>query len=193
MTSLGLSEKPEAFCRMRVSKGGDDTLESQRLVALADCPNTSVNTRLQWAVQISRIFNDCPELHDTVRSWDFILNLDGSVNSISSQPFNSGYDRAYPAQYRIPPHIVAGIDRDVAIKRAEMFALGGLLYELVFFTTPFADLSDDEIESRYAVGDVPEDVWSMQHPLCLSILKCWNPEFGTDVGKLGRIPIYYPY
>jgi hypothetical protein len=192
MATLTLSEKKlEAACRVRVNKGDDGTLESQRLVTIAACPDTSIGTRLQWAAQISKRFNDCPDPHNAVRSWDFILNLDGSVDSISTQPFNGGYDRAYPVRYRVPPNIVAEFDRDKAIRLAELFALGGLLYELVFFTKPFADLSDDEIESHYAVGDVPEDVWSMQHPLCLTILRCWNPGFDIDVEKLGSFPIHY--
>lgn len=178
----------EVTCRVRVkapfSNNEDVSLtENQPLVTLGDCPDIAIETRLQWAHEIAIKFLDCPELCDTIRPWDFILGLDGSVESIAVPPSESRHNEVYPARFRIPPDTLLGLGQEEKNKRAEAFALGGLLYEIVSLKRPFEELNDDEIQSRYRKGEFPDDIWSL--PLSLTILGCWSLEFSKEVEKIG--------
>jgi hypothetical protein len=61
---------------------------------------------------------------------------------------------AYPVLFRILPKILLGLSCQETSKRAEMFALGSLLYELMSTRKPFEELDDDEILARYSGHDL---------------------------------------
>ncbi len=169
-------------CRARVKVFRRDAVVAEPLfLALKDCPQTTIETRLQWAKRIAEKFRESPKCHDRIRPWDFILNLDGSIES-ASVPQNDCYD-AYPVPFRIPPKIPLGLSCQETSKRAEMFALGSLLYEIMSTRKPFEELDDDEILARYSIGHFPDEVRSL--PLSPIILECWNQVVSRESDKTG--------
>ena len=70
------------------------------------------------------------------------------------------------------------------VKRAERFALGSLLYEVMTTKEPFEELRDDEVQDHYARGIFPDDVFSMA--MGPYILGCWCREFEKEMKKLRK-------
>jgi hypothetical protein len=179
----------EVTCRVLVIRpycSDEDVSLAEKLarVCLKDYPNVAIETRLLWARDIAKEFLACSKLCDTIRPWEFILNLDGTVECLALPPSDSHDDKVYPARFRIPPHTLLQLDQEEKNKRSEMFALGSLLYEINSGKKPFEELSDDEVQLRFSNGDFPGDVTSLQ--LWPNILSCWSLEFSKEVKKIGR-------
>jgi serine/threonine protein kinase len=184
----------EVTCRVLMIKpyGNDNDVslaEKSAQVCLKDCPNTVIETRLLWAQAIAKEFSACPKRYDSIRPWEFILNLNGTVECLAVPPSKSHHDKVYPARFRIPPNTLLQLSQEEKNKRSEMFALGSLLYEINSGHKPFEELSDDEVQLRFSNGDFPDDITSLQ--LSLSILSCWSLEF-SESEKISR-SLYHFY
>jgi hypothetical protein len=129
----------------------------------------AIETRLLWAQDIAKRSLTCSKLYDTIRPWEFILNLDGTVECLTLPPSDSNHDRVYLARFRILPHTLLQLYQEEKNKRSEMFALGSLLYEINSGKKPFEELSDDEVQLRFSSEDFPGDTTSLQlWPIILS-------------------------
>jgi len=175
----------EVICRVRV-KQLDEESDG---VSLKDFPDADVETRHLWASHIVRAFESTPEVHDTIRGWDIFLRPDGSVQFCAIAPLpveggDHGENMVYPARFRIPESDLIGLGREAKAKRAEMFALGSLLYEVISGRKPLEDLSDDDVQHKYRSGEFPDEVLSM--PLGDVILQCWDQSCIENVGEPGE-------
>ena len=185
----------EVTCRVLVIKpyGNDDDVslaEKSARVCLKDCPNTAIETRLLWAQAIVKEFSACSKRYDNIQPWEFILNLDGTVECLAVPPSDSHHDKVYPTRFRIPPNTLLRLGQEEKNKRSEMFALGSLLYEINSGNKPFEELSDDEVQLRFSNRDFPDDITSLQ--LSPIILSCWSLEFSKEVEKIS-MSLYHFY
>jgi hypothetical protein len=122
------------------------------------------------------------DLPNSIRPWDFVLSFDDSVRSLAVPSSEDDHNRVYPARYRIPPATIEDLDEGERVKRAELFALGSILYEIWFSRKPFEELSDVEVQIRYSNANVPEDVTTLsQGPV---ILSCWSVEFARELYQI---------
>ncbi|KAL2040766.1 hypothetical protein N7G274_006224 [Stereocaulon virgatum] len=172
-------------CRVRVSKldneDADTTLSEEPTVfALKDLPDVDIATRTKWAFEVMKYFN---ESKASLRSWDFLAKLDGSVESLAV-PLSAGpssADEVYPARFQIPPSCLQGLDNEQKIQRAEKFAMASLVYEIMSGVPPFEGLTDDEVQRRFRTGDFPPDAASL--PNSLFIYSGWSDEFSQALNK----------
>lgn len=138
--------------------------------------------RQRWAEEIVKIFTSKPNPTSTIRPWDILLHPDGSVEALSSEKEGRSF---YPSRFRIPPRSILGLDEAEKVKRAERFALGSLLYEVMTANEPFEKLSDDEVQDHYGRGIFPDDVFAMA--MGPYILGCWSLEFEREMEKLREL------
>ena len=155
---------------------------------IKESPNMTETLRQRWAEEIVKIFTSSPNPTSTIRPWDILLHHDGSVEALSSEEEVRSF---YPSRFRIPPRSILGLDEAEKVKRAEMFALGSLLYEVMTANEPFEKLSDDDVQDHYGRGIFPDDVFAMaMGPL---LLACWSLEFEREMEKLSEsISVGYP-
>ena len=140
-----------------------------------------------------------------IRDWDFVLNLDGSVENLANllhaslaPPSSSATKstwKVYSARFRLPDSILHRLRSDEErTDRQESFALGCILYELFTSKRVFHSWDDGEfderIQVRYTAGHFPEDVWGL--PMATAILACWCPRFNQTLASrhLGRFAFY---
>jgi len=148
-----------------------------------------------------------PEEAKQIRAFDFVLDLDGSVeahsatqsepNKPSSQtsipPHGSEqgllspnvHAKIFPSRYRIPLSTISDLDLLEKTQQAEDFALGSLLYEAYTTKPPFPELTDSEIQARYRNADFPSDVGDIGDGSAL-ILSCWSREFANALKQRDR-------
>src|SRR5690606_18641999 len=98
------------------------------LVALKDCKSLQSK---KWAESFIGFLSSYTTENTAIipRPFDFVLKQDGSIELSSDEeppPLQQG--AAYPAPLRIPAHTFVGLDDEDIKRRAELFALGGLLY-----------------------------------------------------------------
>lgn len=172
-------------CQIRVSWPRDDVpglYTRRRLRDVEGSPKVTGSLRQRWTEEIVKSFASNPDLAMTIRPWDIDLNQDGSSTLVSwSEKESRSF---YPSRCRIPPHNILGVDEEEKIKRAERFALGSLLYEVMTAKEPFEDLSDDEVQENYSRGIFPDDVFSMA--MGPYILGCWSLEFEKEMKRLSE-------
>jgi hypothetical protein len=116
-----------------------------RLLDINDFSGSNDKLRKQWVENIANHIWGLQSngLRKTVRPWGFILDLDGSVESLPV-PEMEGENRAtYPAHYRIPPASTGSLPQQDQITRQERFAFASLLYEVMSGRKPFEGLSSD--------------------------------------------------
>lgn len=171
-------------CRIRVRKAESsnaDAVEPQEsaICALRDCPDVGIEIRTQWAREVMKLFD---ELHDHIQPWDLLARLDGSVTPLT-MPASLG--EVYPARFQIPPSTIRELDHNQKVKRAEMFAMASLLYEIISGTQPFEGLTDDEVQHRFSNGDFPDDATSL--PYSLFIYSGWSEEFSRELARRGML------
>lgn len=176
------------------------------LVSLADLPDTpSMELRHNWTSAILQNLTDYATQSETEaelvdaddnfpRAWDFILNPNGSVEPVAPEiPSEGQTGVTYPASFSLPADTLFGLGELEIKKRAELFAFGGLLYEVISLKKPFSELGDDdeEIQARYSRGEFPHDVWNMT--FSPAILSCWSLEFKTlieeEIGQFSSMGI----
>lgn len=182
-------------CRFRVKTPGNSNPDSSgqssdlALCALREFPDgVGTETRSQWAGKVMRIFDE-EESHDRIRGWDFVAGLDGSLESRAIVRVENGDDNnedevQYPARYQIPSSALEGLDPKHKVRKAELFAMASLLYEIMSGTEPFKGLSDEEVQRRFSQGEFPKDASSL--PSSLVIYSGWSEEFSLALAKQGR-------
>jgi hypothetical protein len=144
-----------------------------------------LETRLAWIKTITESFLGASKSNrsDRVRDFDFVLKPDGSVQSLVDNSSTSDEKerlRSFPSRYQIPSAILEKIGSvEDRIKRTELFALGCILYELISGNRLFPELSDEDIQTQYAEGKFPEDVWGLSK--AVRILACWNPDLAKEL------------
>lgn len=187
----------EITCRVRiklqaVDNGQKELVESYQVFELAK------EIRKKW-VDGLREFIDSGTNKQQIRPIDFILEPDGSVESIneelaetcvSSMVDSSTTPKAYPSRYRIPPETIKDLDNEEKVRRAELFALGGLIYEIHQGERLFEGLDDIEIQRKFRNAEFPNVTHLEQGPI---ILSCWSVEFARELLKLMGWFFYYYY
>ena len=167
-------------CQIRVLWPSDDDPSEHSVRNLKDIKNSPAMTevlRQQWTQEILKSFSS-PNADKTIRPWDILLYRDGTIELLFSE---KGSRNSYASHHRIPAHQIVGLDDEEKVQRAEMFALGSLVYEVMTASRPFEELSEDEVQDRYNRGTFPDDVFSMaMGPL---ILGCWSLEFDKEMRK----------
>ena len=174
------------LCRVLV-KISNEKDNSSTLLKPRELPEISNSTRRSWVDGIKRSVENKTD-NDHIRPLDFLLSLDGSVEH---QPSSSGTDQTpfstptknnhhYPAPYQIPPPTILDLDSKEKVRRAELFALGSLIYEIYANEAPFesAKLNDTEIQARYSRAQFPNVTHLPQWPI---ILSCWSVEFAREL------------
>lgn len=165
----------------------DGEAEFSKASTLADTP---MDIRLKWVEAITSNLprKESDNFSSDIRDWNITLNPDGSVDNVAVNSSNlveveaeDTYMRDYPARFRLPKQVKNCLSsRSELIERKELFALGGLAYELISGKRLFDDLGNSAdceaiLEKRIASGEFPEDVWAF--PTALRILGCWCPDF----------------
>lgn len=176
-------------CRLRVKKLADKDDEkghSQEtaILPLKDCPDIDTETRLHWASEVMEHFGETSGSHTSIRSWDFIAAMDGSVESLPVPEVEDGLTDGYPTRFQIPPTFIDGVDNGEKVRRAEKFAMASLLYEIMTGRMPLEEVPDNEVRHRFINGDFPEDVVSL--PNVLFILSGWSAAFSEELTRRGR-------
>ncbi|KAM3067051.1 hypothetical protein ACMFMG_011830 [Clarireedia jacksonii] len=150
--------------------------------------NNEDKLRLQWVKSISELFLRDLEPMDRshIRNWDLVLSLDGSVENIPQNPPTFSVPaKRYPARYRLPEvisdQLILNKDK---IRRAELFALGSILYEVIACHQLFYEIyegvdNEEKIQGLIAKGEFPDDLWGLS--ITPRILGHWCPRFGFQV------------
>ncbi|KAB8300435.1 hypothetical protein EYC80_000608 [Monilinia laxa] len=159
-------------------------------------PNHQRKLRLKWAASIQNLFytDQEPQDRNYLRNFDIVLNIDGSAeNYFQDQSASSVSATLYPARYQLPEAISANLDTtEERIAKAELFALGSLLYEVVsghHLVYELGESADDDraIQELIAAGNFPEDLWDL--PVTPKILVCFHAEFLQEMLSLRRTGI----
>jgi len=181
----------ELTCRIRVQKPQRDSGHSNPPEKLAefsvkDCPDIRIETRLKWAENIIDVISDT-KIREKIRPWDLLLHTDGTVSALPVPASKKSVAPVYPAPCRIPPSSLYGYKKQEMAKRAESFALGSLLYEIVTGKKPHEGLSDDEVQRKYSDGEFPKDVSRLK--LGSTIYSAWSWEFMRELDRLGEFAL----
>ena len=178
-------------CRIRVKwqpSEASDEQTTQSLKEIKSSPKVTDQLRQQWISSLVTSFSATPTSATTLRSWDILLHDDGSAETLSSEKDNPA-PNLYPSRFRIPPATIQGLDEVDKVKRAERFALGSLLYEIVTAKEPFEQLRDEEVQDRYGRGEFPDDVFAMA--MGPFILGCWSLEFEKEMEKVRKLNVFF--
>lgn len=83
----------------------------------------------------------------------------------------------YSARFRIPPTTLKGLPEEECKKRAQRFAVGSLMYEIMAGKPPFEDLEEGSVQQNFEKGLYPTE--TMEYPLeiAVQILGFWSQEF----------------
>lgn len=176
----------KVICQIRVQQSEShdsdhQSLDEALLLPLCDCRDVSIETREKWTIGVMKHIGGGSE-HLSIRPWDFVARLDGSVESLATPTPEDDLSEGYPARFQIPPATLHGLETDEKVKRAEKFAMASLLYEIMSGRKPFEDLSDSDLQNRFTRGDFPDDAATL--PSSLFILSGWSEEFSQEIAKL---------
>ena len=179
-------------CRFRVKKveDHDDDCEKLRgatILLLSDHLDVGTELRTRWANEMMKHFEQIEEPHISIRPWDFVAELDGSVKSLPMPALESDLTEGYPARFQIPPSTLYGLHHEEKVRRAERFAMASLLYKIMTGKEPLEGLTDDEVQYRFLNGDFPNDAAAL--PNGLLILSGWSAEFSQELTRRGIVPI----
>lgn len=178
----------ELTCCLRVKKvddNDDGSKQSQEatILPLRDYPDVGTDIRTSWANEVIKHFEQNGGPHSSIRSWNFIAGLDGSIESVSTPTLEGDLIEGYPARFQIPPSTLRGLDHEEKVRRAEMFAMASLLYEIMTGRKPLEGLTDDEVRHRFINGDFPDDAAAL--PNVLFILSGWSAKFSQQLTRQG--------
>ena len=168
------------ICQVRVLWPSDDDAGEhfmRTLKDIKDSPSMTEVLRQQWTQEILKSFSSLNS-DKTIRPWDILLHQNGTIDVSSLE---KGARNFYASRHRIPAHKIVGLDEEEKVKRAERFALGSIIYEIMTVSQPFEELSEDEVLDRYNRGTFPDDVFSMA--MGPFILGCWSLEFEEEMEK----------
>ena len=155
-------------------EGDDDPL----VLRPRDVIDTSDMARKAWVDGMKQFVESREEDHH-IRPLNFLFFPNGSVEPQPSNQMSteSSLD-IYLSAYRIPPETISDLEPKEKVRRAELFALGCMIYELYANKASFEGLEDDDIQARYRRGHFPEVTHLPQWPI---ILSCWSVEFASDL------------
>ena len=172
-------------CRIRVRASASET-GPPTLTKVHDHPKTTTDIRKQWVKGICTAV-EFEKDYQKIRPLDFVLGLDGSVEHVSSAlpeknvlSSDTDYPTVYASPYQIPPKTIEDLNDKEKVRRAVLFALGGLIYEIHSGKEPFERLDDNEVQRRYTNAEFPDVRALEQWPL---ILSCWSVEFAGELSK----------
>ncbi|KAK0510876.1 hypothetical protein JMJ35_006428 [Cladonia borealis] len=170
-------------CQIRVQQSESDdgdhqSLHEAMLLPLCDCRDVSIETRKMWTVGVMEHIGGGSE-HISIRPWDFVARLDGSVESLVTPTSEDDLSEGYPARFQIPHGTLYGLETGEKVKRA---AMASLLNEIMSGRKPFEELSDSELQNRFTRGDFPDDAATL--PSSLYILSGWSEEFEQEIAKI---------
>lgn len=162
----------EVPCRVRVRNDAGD------LLAIADIPDSQLHEQLRyrWILGCIKLIHPTPETTMHIRPMAFILDLDGTVHAQPVHPENQTGN--YPSRCRIPPSTISDLPLQECLWRAEKFALGTLLYEIITSHRPFEGDCDDTVQTYYKEAKFPEDMEGMPVLFQSLLYSCWSAEFG---------------
>ncbi|KAG8532451.1 uncharacterized protein KY384_002328 [Bacidia gigantensis] len=174
-----VEEENTMTCRMLVTTFAEGR-ESPILLKPRHVTDASDEIRTSWVNGMKNYVGSESE-HEHVRPLDFLFALDGSVDIQAPTSTTSDLPDTYPATHRIPPATIADLQPKEKVRRAELFALGSLIYEIYAGEAPFESLEDDEIQTRYRGAEFPKVTHLPQWPI---ILACWSVEFARELGAI---------
>jgi len=166
-------------CHMRVQNSDG------KLVALADIRDAEVRHRM--ALKFIKFIHP-GATH--IRPISLTLNVDGTVEAELLTFARPAHEQpnVYPARYRIPPFMISDLPLQERVWRAEKFALGVLLYELLSGRRIFEgeQYDDAAVQAYYRTAAFPGlETLSVIHQ-CL-IYACWSAEFGRSGSLTSRV------
>ena len=175
-------------CQIRIKKvedHNDSNGKTQEAVtiALRDCPDIGIEIRTRWVTELMKHFGQTKKPHTSIRPWDFVAKLDGSLEPRTMPALVGGLCEGYPARFQIPPSTLHGLKEEEKVRRAEMFAMASLLYEIMSGREPFEGLADNEVQHRFMNGDIPDDAAAL--PNSPFILSGWSEEFSQELTRRG--------
>ena len=143
----------------------------------------------QLVLQSIKFIHPTPQINTRIRPISLILN---SAQTVQAEPVNRTVldipPGIYSPRYRIPtPNLPLGEQ----VWKAEKFALGTLLYELLVGHGIFEGLPDDEVQLNYQQAATFPDLEDENLPIVIQCLiyACWSAEFGRYI-TLGRFKRY---
>ena len=178
----------ELTCRIRVKSaekndGDSEKTQEATFLPLGDHPDVGTEIRTRWADEVMKHFERAEGPHTSIRPWDFVAGLDGSVESLPMPEVTGNLIEGYPTRFQIPPTTLHGLDHVEMVKRAERFAMASILYEIMTGRKPLEGLSDDEVRRRFISGNFPDDATAL--PNMLFILSGWSAEFSQELTRRG--------
>lgn len=180
------SQQIQKLCRLRIAT------DVGTYIKVRDAPviTNSSETRRKWVAGMQAVVAGSRNEDDMkIRSLDFVLGLDGSVHLADGKEVGPALaddgcgvcHMVYPSRFQIPPATIEGLDAKEQVRRAELFALGSLIYEIHKGETPFEELDDAEVQCRYAKAEFPPVAELEQWPI---ILTCWSVEFACELSRI---------
>ncbi|MCJ1467132.1 hypothetical protein MMC07_005754 [Pseudocyphellaria aurata] len=147
-----------------------------------DFSTTSADIRQQWIDHIIEDMRPGRSGLEVIRAVDILLNPDGTAGvTVEPTLSNDEYNYGYPAPFRIPPATIEDLPSGERARRAEMFALGSLLYNVYSGHKPFDTLAEMYVEVHFADASFPDDVLDLDTwPM---ILSSWSLEFALELHK----------
>ena len=93
----------KVICQIRVqqpeSRDSDhQSLDEPVLSPLCDCREVSIETREKWTVGVMEHIGGGSE-HISIRPWDFVARLDGSVESLATPTLGDNLSEGYPTRF----------------------------------------------------------------------------------------------
>lgn len=183
-TFLSKMASAKVTCQIHVQKI-EDNGRTQKIAmkSLRNCPDIGVELRIRWATELMKHFEQPPEPITSIRPWDFVAKMDGSVESLPNPVLTGDLCEGYPARFQIPSCTLDGLNHEEKVRRAEMFAMACLLYEIMSGRKPFEELADDKVQHRFMNGDVPNDAATL--PNSLFMFSGWSEEFAQELQRRG--------
>ncbi|KAH8659305.1 hypothetical protein BGZ60DRAFT_121902 [Tricladium varicosporioides] len=168
----------------------ETTIDGVDLITNRDSINTgislakvSLEIQVKWVNAISDMFSRHPGLGDdsSVRDWDLHLGFDGSVENVAPNTTSAGTAaKEYPLRYRLPKEISKNLSKNgEKVQRAELFALGSVLYHILSGKELLHDETGQGIEDRIVKGEFPDDLWTLSKSP--RILGCFSPIFAKEL------------
>lgn len=178
----------ELPCQIHVKKvedsdGDSGQTQEATILSVGDCPDIGIEIRTRWAAELMKCFAQTREPRTSIRPWDFVARLNGSIESLPMPVSEDKLCKGYPARFQIPPSTLHGFDHEEKVRRMEMFAMASLLYEIMSGRKPFEGLTDKEVQHHFINGDFPDDAAAL--PNSAFILSGWSEEFSQELARQG--------
>ena len=178
LTRMAFAELP---CRIRVEKVKANNKAVN--IPIKDHPDIGIEIRKRWANELMTHFERTGNSRTSIRPWDFVAKMDGSLEALQLPAIDCDLYEGYPARFQIPSSTLRGLNLEAKVKRAEMFAMASLIYEIMSGREPFEELTDNEVQKRFMNGDIPDDAAALRNSLFM--FSGWSEEFANESQKRG--------